>query len=611
MDHLGNNTTPIEFLADYELEYTQEELDKLETQLSEQEEKELAELVELQQKAQLEGNHSFLKDMLEAAKEGAMNYLNSFTDTMDTFDHLKNPEDVNKWDNTIIEPIDTSADKEKASVDYSRTMNDAHKSSVKWSSEHITDGMSDSGKRLFNNYEKAYNQRTKSLSQLSKDGNQINRSDTITNFETLSGLRGYRLGPVIPMPSAQQAKDGYNQYLKDNGGTGKTPSSWLYENNMKQFDSELAKRLGFKTASEAKAWRKENKLTVHEGPDGMFMVPSDVHSAARHDGYRSMMTKYLKGELTKDDLNKYVRQEKIAFVKHEAKVRSARAVKGIGLSLVRDVMKTSIAIIIEETYNEFKEKKDGRLLERVKRLFKAIWEHIKEKCKKYFESIKTAMKNVWNTVKGSLLSEFFTLLNDFVFKTFKNIFKVMRTMWRSVVKAFKIIFSGEASWTERIIEASKVLSAGLVGVIGFSLNELIEKGLTSIGIPFSSFIAECLSGLFSGIMSAIVLMVFDSLKRKFISKSTYTQQSLIQAKLINIDCARLDISVLRTDMQMRDTFVFMGNTIAVIKETRDNIIIRENNVKDLLLEQKEIENKMKEQNRKLASLCAKFDDEDF
>ena len=52
----------------------------------------------------------------------------------------------------------------------------------------------------------------------------------------------------------------------------------------------------------------------------------------------------------------------------------------------------------------------------------------------------------------------------------------------------------------KVFEVAKVMTAGLVGVIGFSLNELIEKGLMSLGIPFASFIAECLSGLFSGIM---------------------------------------------------------------------------------------------------------------
>ena len=51
------------------------------------------------------------------------------------------------------------------------------------------------------------------------------------------------------------------------------------------------------------------------------------------------------------------------------------------------------------------------------------------------------------------------------------------------------------------------------------LQSLIEKGLMSLGIPFASFIAECLSGLFSGIMSAVVLMLFDNVKKHFKAKS--------------------------------------------------------------------------------------------
>jgi len=305
------------YIPDFDLNSSYEDIDAFDKELSTEEEMILQEILELEQQANV-GSH-FMSDMLEAVKKGAHDYVDSMTDTTDTISEKKRSESVSQWDDTQVAPINTSANKEEADTFHPRTMKEANKSALRSSSSHNTDGMSESGKKLFHEYEEAYSQRTKSLNQLSTDGNTIQRSDSKTNFETLSGLRGYRIGPVVAMPTAEQAKEAYSAYLSDNGGTGKTPSSWLYDQNMKQFDTELAKQLGFSSPSQAKAWRQANKLTVHEGPDGMFMVPSDVHSAARHDGYRSMMSKYMKGEITKEEMNSYVRQEKISYANMKSK----------------------------------------------------------------------------------------------------------------------------------------------------------------------------------------------------------------------------------------------------------------------------------------------------
>jgi predicted oxidoreductase (fatty acid repression mutant protein) len=459
--------------------------------------------------------------------------------------------------------------------------------------------MSESGKRLFEKYEEIYSQRTKSLTQLSKEGNTINRANKETNFETLSGLRGYRIGPVVAMPTAQQAKEGYSQYLQEHGGTGASPSSWLYKENMKQFDTELAKQLGFNSASEAEAWRKSNGLTVHEGPDGMFMVPSDVHSSARHDGYRSMMSKYMKGELSEEDMNSYIRQEKIAYVKHEARERGTRMAKGMGLAMIKDILKHTIIIVCKESYSEFKKQSSESFINRIKAILQRCWNSIKSK-------VKHIAANIWSNIKGSILSEFLTALNDYLFGTFKNVFKLVRQMWGSIKNAFKIICNKSYSWEERIFEATKILSAGLVGILGFSLNELIEKGLMSIGVPFASFIAECLSGLFAGIMSAIVLMLFDNLKKTYKAQSPYLQMSLVNSKIVCIDSARLTLSTLRTDMMMRDTYEFVGNAFGYMAEKRDDIVRQQGEAKRL---NGSIDNEIdeqKERNKKIKDITNKY-----
>lgn len=559
---------PIEYLADFELLYSKEELDKLEFELSKQQESELDELTRLQQEAKLDGEHNIIKDLLEATKEGSMNFVNSFTDTMDTFDHKKNPSEVNALDEFDIK---RKARLETGETPESRPLSEAQKTPFDKNFTPTTDGMSAEGIKRFKRFESAYKQRSKSLTNLSTKS-KINTSDAIVNAETLSGLRGYRYGPIANPISSEEFQQMYEAEVADKPIIANNTSQWIRSKNYAQMDDKLVEVFGFKDRNAAKEWREANHLTPHETAEGIYLVPEDVHASASHRGYCSLVRKKLKGDINEQEFDAAVRQEKIAYVKHEAKTRAVRAGKGIAMSIVRDFAKASLIIIIDETYIELKEEKEEKFLDRIKHLIMHIWEKIKSKCQHL-------IKNIWDTIKngikGSLISEFFNLLNDFVFKTFKNVFRVMRTMWSSIVKAFKIIFSGTAPWQERIFEATKILSSAAVGVIGFSLNELIEKGLTSIGIPFASFFAELLSGLFSGILSAIVLMLFDNLKHKFLEKSTYYKQALVRSRINNINCARLNISTLKTELKLQDTYNFFSDALNEMAYYRNNILANE------------------------------------
>ena len=556
---------PDAYLADFELMYTKEELDKLEFELSKQQEAELEELFRLQQEAKHEGERSIIKDLLEATKVGAMNFVNSFTDTMDTFDHMKNPSEVNALDETDIQ---RKANLNTGDKPESRPLSEAQQTPFDRNFTPTTNGMSAEGIKRFNRFESAYKQRTKSLTNLSTKS-KINTSDANVNVETLSGLRGYRYGPIASPISSEDFKQMYEAEAAAKPNIANNTSQWIRSKNYAQMDDKLVEVFGFKDRNAAKEWREANHLTPHETAEGIYLVPEDVHASASHTGYCSLIRKKLKGDINEQEFDAAVRQEKVAYIKHEAKTRAVRAGKGIAMSVVRDFAKASLVIVIDETYTEFKEVKEGTLLDRIKRVINQIWEKIKSKCHHF-------IKNIWDTIKngikGALLSEFFTLLNDFVFKTFKNVFRVMRTMWGSIVKAFKIIFSDTAPWQERIFEATKILSSAVVGVIGFSLNELIEKGLTSIGIPFASFFAELLSGLFSGILSSIVLMIFDNLKRKFLEKSPYYKQMLVRTKINRINCARLDVSTIKTELQLQETYIFFSQALTEIAYYRKTII---------------------------------------
>ena len=589
------------FMPDFMLKDFEEDLNNLSKELSAEEEQILEEILKLEEQGK--GGSNLMKDLLEAAKKGTMQYLDAMTDTGETFDRMKDPDAVRRLnDEAIIKKNPSTDPNEKRET---RTMNEARYEVFDKNVEGSTSGMSPEGARLFARHKEAYAQRTKSVTGISNENHSVNyKSDENANFESLSGLRGYRVGKVVPMYSAEEIRKMY-ELKKQEQGNIDNPSNWLMQENYKRFEDSLMEEYGFKSRSAALNWMRENHLTVHEGPDGMFLVPTDVHDAVKHSGYRSKMTALLKGDITQEELDAYVTQEKIEYVKHEASVRGVRAIKGVGLSAMKDVLKCSIVVICEETYTEFKTESKDKFIDRMLRIFKRSWEHVKAKCAHI-------LNNIWSNIKGSLLSELFTAINDFFLGTFKNIFRIIRQMWSSIKSAFKIIFSKDKniSWGERIFEASKVLAAGVVGIIGFSLNELIAKGLMSIGIPFASFIAECLSGLFAGIMSAIVIMLFDKFKKHFMTRSVAVQKLQQRSRLMCVHTAQIQISSLQLDLKVMETYNFIGQVFTSMQEIHNNIqeqyeIGRQ---KTILLAQEV--NAQDERNRRLSEMKTRYINDD-
>ena len=596
------------YKPDFILKYSEDELEQLSNELSAEDEKIFEEILKLEES---KGNTNFMKELLEAAKKGTMQYLDAMTDTGDTFDKSKRPDKVKKLDNeNIIKQTHSADPNEKREP---RTMDEAGYDIFDKNVPGTTLGMSEKGAKLFALHKEAYSQRTKSVTGISNENNSVNyKSDSNVNSESLSGLRGYavgikerrfcRVGSPVPMYSINEIQEMYARHIEEKGVVDNT-SNWLMQENYKKFDETLMKEYGFKSMAAAKKWREENHLTIHEAPDGMYLIPTDVHDAVKHSGYRSKMTALLKGQITKEELNTYIVNEKVKFVKHEAQVRGVRVAKGIGLSAIKDVLKCTIVVMCEETYSEFQIKSEDKFIDRMLRIFKNCWEKVKAKCKQI-------INNIWANIQGSLLSELLTALNDFFFGTFKNIFKIVRQMFGSIKSAFKIIIDKNVSWSEKFFEASKILSAGVVGIIGFSLNELIEKGLTSIGIPFASFIAECLSGLFAGIMSAIVIMLFDKLKKQFTTQSMAVQILQLESRSLCINCAQVQISSLKLDFKLQETYDFIGQIFTSIKDIYIHIQDGKNTSSVLLVETTTQNSEQKQRAEKLGALIERFGNDD-
>lgn len=555
----------LEYLPDFELMYSQEDLKKISQELTEKDEQIFKEILELEKNN--DGKSDLMKDLLEAAKKGTMQYLDAMTDTGDTFSHMKDQSGA--LDNEEIERSNKPAYKDVADKQRSRTMGEARLSPFDPNATQTTSCMSEKGRKIFVRELEAYAERTKSVIKITTENNPIHTSNEKENLESLSGLRSFRIGRPFETYPTDEVKKKYDEKVaRDGQFMNQTKlAAWVRTDvNFPKVYDELMDRYGFPSRYAAKQWLKENHLTIHETSDGMIIIPQDVHNRSPHSGYCSNITALLKGNISRKEFNEKVVKEKIDYVRHEATQRGIRVARGIGMSAIKDVLKCSIVVICKETYSEFSETRENKFVDRMMRIFKSSWEHVKNKCSKI-------IKDLWKNIKGSIVSEILTALNDFLFGTFKNIFKIVRQMWGSIKGAFSIIFSKDKniSAEERIFEASKILSAGVVSLIGFSLNELIEKGLSSIGIPYASFIAECLSGLFAGIMSAIVIMLFDKFKKNFMTSSSAVQKLQLESQSLCVHSAQLSVSSLQINYKMVETYNFIGNVFHEIGNMRSRI----------------------------------------
>lgn len=561
-------------VSDIEIECEDLSIESFDEILSKQEEQLVTQINELQH--QIDGSHDLIYDLMEAVKKGAIDYVDAMTDTGESFNDFKNPEAVKSLNDIEIDKRNKPADIESNANWQTRNMTDARTKPFDRNVLENTYGMSEVGKAKFERYKKAYTQRLKTNTITSNgEGNSIKTSDSKQNFESLSGLRNYRVGPIVPMPDIETIKKGYNIAVSE--GNTISAAGYIRKQNFDAFDKALMEKFGFASKAEAEKWRMSNHLTIHETGDGMYLVPTDVHDSSSHKGYCSKLSDILNGkEGAEDAMKQYIRDEKIAYVKHESKIRGIRAAKGIGLSIVKDLLKHVIATLVISFYEETKLIQEQGLLSYIKTVLLTCWKKVKTK-------VISMLKNIGANITGAIGSELLNAINDFFLGTFKRIFSVIRQMFGSIKNALNIMCDKEHSWQEKVFEATKVLSAGAVAVLGFSLNEIIERGLLCMAIPasISSFVAECLAGLFAGIFSNIILILFDHTKEALRVRDAQLQISLLRSQSIFINNLRIDVSVLKSARDICGTYQFFDNTISGIRETRNNIITKECRIKTI------------------------------
>ena len=190
--------------------------------------------------------------------------------------------------------------------------------------------------------------------------------------------------------------------------------------------------------------------------------------------------------------------------------RAASVAKSTAINVGGYALKKSLGellkITIIELIKEFKEKCTDPLKERFYRVVK---------------NIKSKLSGLVNTFKEAAMNNFVATIMDAVLNVFldttKKLFKIVRMLWKPILNAIKTIVSPspQYSFTDKLLAASKIIGAALMGVLGVFLDELINSALCAIpGVAIvAPYVSPILSALIVGMTSAIILQGYDAYKK--------------------------------------------------------------------------------------------------
>lgn len=258
--------------------------------------------------------------------------------------------------------------------------------------------------------------------------------------------------------------------------------------------------------------------------------------------------------------------------KHAIGEKSKEFAIGIGKSTAAATGKMlvgkAIKIAVSETVIEFKNNSNDKLIDRVKRLISNIIKRAK------FE-----LSHIWDDIKhlatNNAISEIINLILNYFVSTVKNVFKLIRCLFGSILQAFKVILDSNRTWEERLFEALKIVSAGIAMATGTMLNEILAKFIAT-NIPFLAGVANdisaVVSGLISSILSALVLMSFDRYKASLKIKDEKCKIQLLQMQIVGSNLSHSVISASKASL-------IMAQTIELVKQEYTAIVNNNNEIK--------------------------------
>lgn len=268
-----------------------------------------------------------------------------------------------------------------------------------------------------------------------------------------------------------------------------------------------------------------------------------------------MLEQYRKSRKSYDDKINREYYTSPAFFKDTAK---AAGKVGITMGL-----RQALGLVFSEIWfavrNEIKQAKDDG-----EALFKSIGSGIK----KGFENAKLKYKELWHKfiegAVGGILASLTTTICNIFFTTAKNLIRIIRQSWASLVEATKILLFNPdfLPFGERFRAAAKIIATGASVVVGTMVSEMIAKtGVAAI--PVIGNIVQTFCGtLVTGILSCSLLYILD--KNSAVNKIVQILNSIptvddivvyyrMQAQLLEEYCAKLmniDLATFQKETQL-------------------------------------------------------------
>lgn len=221
-------------------------------------------------------------------------------------------------------------------------------------------------------------------------------------------------------------------------------------------------------------------------------------------------------ETTKRNLRKEYKKAKDAY---EAKIATkyytsadfwGSTMKASAWTGARMGVKQALGLVFTEIWFSVKE-----AIEQNNSDDKSLFESIGNAVKEGLERAKTKWQDIWHKfIEGAIagvLSSLTTTLCNIFFKTAKNIVRVIRQSWASLVESGKILFVNPDCYPlgDRILAAAKVLSTGASVVAGVMVGELISSTpIGKIGV-LGDIVQTFVSTMVSGILSVSFLHILD------------------------------------------------------------------------------------------------------
>ena len=236
--------------------------------------------------------------------------------------------------------------------------------------------------------------------------------------------------------------------------------------------------------------RKElSKLEKLDSVDGRRLMARD--RASRADYNRRLARAYYTSP-------KFLKSTASAALSSGAKM-GMRQTLGLILTEVWCAVREEFPKIMERMRGNFEL---GKFLSGIADAFKKAFQNVKEKFKTLIASFRDG------ALSGILASITTTIINMF-FATAKNIARILRETWSSLLEAFKILFLNpdDLSWRERLKAATKVIAVAVSVIVGGLVQEWVSKFTASL--PLGDVISIFVGSLVSGILSVSFVYFLD------------------------------------------------------------------------------------------------------